>query len=135
MSMYNVAYLGLILLNKYGNMFNKLFLAYVSIVIIKIWGIKVFHNMPFHSYHENLLRWVFTLLSTARVRSGQSPTCCLEMGLNIRVYNSLAFYQRIPTFQNKSINKNKLEDRSQKKKIMFLHSKNKASRKGYKGEC
>ena len=29
----------------------------------------------------------------------------------------------------------KLEDRSQKKKIMFLHSKNKASRKGYKGEC
>ena len=28
----------------------------------------------------------------------------------------------------------KLEDRSQKK-IMFLHSKNKASRKGYKGEC
>ena len=28
-----------------------------------------------------------------------------------------------------------LEDRSQKKKIMFLHSKNKASRKGYKGEC
>ena len=30
---------------------------------------------------------------------------------------------------------NKLEDRSQKKKIMFLHSKNKASRKGYKGEC
>ena len=24
-----------------------------------------------------------------------------------------------------------LEDRSQKKKIMFLHSKNKASRKGY----
>ena len=28
----------------------------------------------------------------------------------------------------------KLEDRSQKKKIMFLHSKNKASRKGYKGE-
>ena len=27
----------------------------------------------------------------------------------------------------------KLEDRSQKKKIMFLHSKNKASRKGYKG--
>ena len=32
-------------------------------------------------------------------------------------------------------NKVKLEDRSQKKKIMFLHSKNKASRKGYKGEC
>ena len=30
--------------------------------------------------------------------------------------------------------KSKLEDRSQKKKIMFLHSKNKASRKGYKGE-
>ena len=29
----------------------------------------------------------------------------------------------------------KLEDHSQKKKIMFLHSKNKASRKGYKGEC
>ena len=29
----------------------------------------------------------------------------------------------------------KLEDRLQKKKIMFLHSKNKASRKGYKGEC
>ena len=29
----------------------------------------------------------------------------------------------------------KLEDRSQKKKLMFLHSKNKASRKGYKGEC
>ena len=29
----------------------------------------------------------------------------------------------------------KLEDRSQKKKIMFLHSKNKESRKGYKGEC
>ena len=29
----------------------------------------------------------------------------------------------------------KLEDRSQKKKIMFLHSKNKASQKGYKGEC
>ena len=29
----------------------------------------------------------------------------------------------------------KLEDRSQKKKIMFLHSKNKASGKGYKGEC
>ena len=28
-----------------------------------------------------------------------------------------------------------LEDRSQKKKIMFLHSKNKASQKGYKGEC
>ena len=28
-----------------------------------------------------------------------------------------------------------LKDRSQKKKIMFLHSKNKASRKGYKGEC
>ena len=33
------------------------------------------------------------------------------------------------------IKKFKLEDRSQKKKIMFLHSKNKASRKGYKGEC
>ena len=33
------------------------------------------------------------------------------------------------------ISKLKLEDRSQKKKIMFLHSKNKASRKGYKGEC
>ena len=32
-------------------------------------------------------------------------------------------------------NKTELEDRSQKKKIMFLHSKNKASRKGYKGEC
>ena len=31
--------------------------------------------------------------------------------------------------------KTKLEDRSQKKKIMFLHGKNKASRKGYKGEC
>ena len=31
--------------------------------------------------------------------------------------------------------KKKLEDRSQKKKILFLHSKNKASRKGYKGEC
>ena len=31
--------------------------------------------------------------------------------------------------------KRELEDRSQKKKIMFLHSKNKASRKGYKGEC
>ena len=29
----------------------------------------------------------------------------------------------------------KLEDRSQKKKIMFLLCKNKASRKGYKGEC
>ena len=29
----------------------------------------------------------------------------------------------------------KLENRSQKKKIMFWHSKNKASRKGYKGEC
>ena len=28
----------------------------------------------------------------------------------------------------------KLEDRSQKKKIMFLLCKNKASRKGYKGE-
>ena len=34
-----------------------------------------------------------------------------------------------------STNNIKLEDRSQKKKIMFLHSKNKASRKGYKGEC
>ena len=29
----------------------------------------------------------------------------------------------------------KLEDCSQKKKVMFLHSKNKPSRKGYKGEC
>ena len=29
----------------------------------------------------------------------------------------------------------KLEDCSQKKKIMFLLCKNKASRKGYKGEC
>ena len=38
------------------------------------------------------------------------------------------------TLQTSRIN-NKLEDRSQKKKIMFLHSKNKASRKGYKGEC
>ena len=33
------------------------------------------------------------------------------------------------------VTKQKLEDRSQKKKIMFLYSKNKASRKGYKGEC
>ena len=36
---------------------------------------------------------------------------------------------------HKFLKQNKLEDRSQKKKIMFLHSKNKASRKGYKGEC
>ena len=35
----------------------------------------------------------------------------------------------------KSCYQDQLEDRSQKKKIMFLHSKNKASRKGYKGEC
>ena len=35
----------------------------------------------------------------------------------------------------KCLQNSKLEDRSQKKKIMFLHSKNKAARKGYKGEC
>ena len=34
-----------------------------------------------------------------------------------------------------TLEQSELEDRSQKKKIMFLHSKNKASRKGYKGEC
>ena len=38
-------------------------------------------------------------------------------------------------YLSKSQQEIKLEDRSQKKKIMFLHSKNKASRKGYKGEC
>ena len=34
-----------------------------------------------------------------------------------------------------TLGQSELEDRLQKKKIMFLHSKNKASRKGYKGEC
>ena len=34
-----------------------------------------------------------------------------------------------------SIHKYKLEDCLQKKRIMFLHSKNKVSQKGYKGEC
>ena len=43
----------------------------------------------------------------------------------------LQVYYRITTARLKV----KLEDRSQKKKIMFLYSKNKASRKGYKGEC
>ena len=40
-----------------------------------------------------------------------------------------------PFIANLKHNLIKLEDRSQKKTIMFLHSKNKASRKGYKGEC
>ena len=46
-------------------------------------------------------------------------------------------YEEMPSLQIASAldPKFKLEDRSQKKKIMFLHSKNKASRKGYKGEC
>ena len=47
MSMHNVAYLSLILLNKYGNMFNKLFLAYASIVIKNIWGLKFLITYPF----------------------------------------------------------------------------------------
>ena len=43
---------------------------------------------------------------------------------------------RAYTFHKLSfLNELELEDRSQKKKRMFLHSKNKASRKGYKGEC
>ena len=44
------------------------------------------------------------------------------------------FESFVTTFSALSF-QSKLEDRSQKKKIMFLHSKNKASRKGYKGEC
>ena len=50
--------------------------------------------------------------------------CCVSTCTDINCFS--AEHMRILT---------KLEDRSQKKKIMFLHSKNKASRKGYKGEC
>ena len=41
----------------------------------------------------------------------------------------------VSLFPFSDVENDELEDRSQKKKIMFLHSKNKASRKGYKGEC
>ena len=48
---------------------------------------------------------------------------------------TIVFHKCSYTWNKVRKKRKELEDRSQKKKIMFLHSKNKASRKGYKGEC
>ena len=57
--------------------------------------------------------------------------------MHTQVHNTVKIRGETKNFveRMKENRKLKLEDRSQKKKIMFLHSKNKASRKGYKGEC
>ena len=52
--------------------------------------------------------------------------------MHTRVRNvKFATYLKFATCENT----NKTRGLLAKKKIMFLHSKNKASRKGYKGEC
>ena len=53
--------------------------------------------------------------------------------IGVSLFNNIDY--SLGSFAWENMRQVKLEDRSQKKKIMFLHSKNKASRKGYKGEC
>ena len=86
------------------------------------------------------------IVETIDIKPGyRSDHSIVEMQININKFsqgsgiwkfnNSLLKNQDYLNLINKVIIEEKLEDRSQKKKIMFLHSKNKASRKGYKGEC